>query len=41
MNYRDERDALRGRIEGLEQDLQNARRIQQDDAGKRPPVEQI
>lgn len=41
MNYRDERDALRGRIEGLEQDLQDARRIQQDDATKRARIEQI
>jgi hypothetical protein len=41
MNYRDERDALRGRIEGLEQDLQDARRLQEDDATKRARVEQI
>lgn len=41
MNYRDERDALRGRIDGLEQDLQDARRVQQDDASKRARVEQI
>jgi hypothetical protein len=41
MNYRDERDALRGRIDGLEEDLQDARRLQQDDAAKRARVEQI
>lgn len=41
MNYRDERDALRGRIEGLEQDLHDARRVQQDDAAKRARIEQI
>ena len=41
MNYRDERDALRGRIEGLEQDLDEARRAQQDDAVKRARIEQI
>lgn len=41
MNYRDERDALRGRVEGLEQDLQDARRMQQDDASKRARIEQI
>lgn len=41
MNYRDERDALRGRIEGLEQDLEDARRMQQDDAAKRARIEQI
>lgn len=41
MNYRDERDALRGRIDGLEQDLQDARRLQQNDESKRARVEQI
>lgn len=41
MNYRDERDALRGRVEGLEQDLEEARRAQQDDASKRARIEQI
>ncbi len=41
MNYRDERDALRGRVEGLEQDLDEARRAQQDDATKRARIEQI
>lgn len=41
MNYRDERDALRGRIEGLEQDLQEARQEQLDDAAKRERIEQI
>lgn len=41
MNYRDERDALRGRIEGLEEDLQDARRDRQDDAAKRARIEQI
>jgi hypothetical protein len=41
MNYRDERDALRGRIEGLEQDLHDAKREQQDDATKRERIAQI
>jgi hypothetical protein len=41
MNYRDERDALRGRIEGLEQDLQEAKQAQQDEATKRARIEQI
>lgn len=41
MTYRDERDALRGRIEGLEQDLQAAKQAQQDDATKRARIEQI
>ncbi len=41
MNYRDERDALRGRVDGLEQDLEVARRDQQDEATKRARVEQI
>lgn len=41
MNYRDERDALRNRIDGLEQDLQEAKQAQQDDAAKRARIEQI
>jgi hypothetical protein len=41
MNYRDDREALRGRVEGLEQDLEAAQRVQQDDAAKRAQVEQI
>ncbi|MDI1477670.1 hypothetical protein [Polyangium sp. y55x31] len=41
MTYRDERDALRGRIEGLEQDLQDARRSQQTAEEKRARIEQI
>ncbi len=41
MNYRDERDALRGRVDGLEQELEDARRAQIDDATKRARIEQI
>jgi len=41
MTYRDERDALRGRIEGLEQDLHEAKQAQQDEATKRARIEQI
>lgn len=41
MNYRDERDALRGRVEGLEQELEDARRSQMDEAAKRARIEQI
>ncbi len=41
MTYRDERDALRGRIHGLEQDLDEARRSQNADAEKRARVQQI
>ncbi|MBK9262496.1 MAG: hypothetical protein IPM54_22165 [Polyangiaceae bacterium] len=41
MTYRNERDALRGRIQGLEQDLQDARRSQQDDEAKRARIAQI
>lgn len=41
MNYRDERDALRNRIDGLEQDLNAAKQAQQDDASKRARIEQI
>lgn len=41
MTYRDEREALRGRIQGLEQDLQDARRVQQDDEAKRARIAQI
>ncbi|MDI1452202.1 hypothetical protein [Polyangium sp. 6x1] len=41
MTYRDERDALRGRIQGLEQDLQDARRFQQTAEEKRARIEQI
>ncbi|MDC0747172.1 hypothetical protein [Polyangium mundeleinium] len=41
MTYRDERDALRGRIQGLEQDLQDARISQQSAEEKRARIEQI
>jgi len=41
MTYRDERDALRGRIQGLEQDLQDARSSQQSAEEKRARIEQI
>ncbi len=41
MNYRDERDALRGRVEGLEQELEDARRSQMDDAAKQARIAQI
>ena len=41
MTYRDERDALRGRIQGLEQDLDDARRSQKTDEEKRARIEQI
>ncbi|MDC3984228.1 hypothetical protein [Polyangium jinanense] len=41
MTYRDERDALRGRIQGLEQDLDEARRSQQTAEEKRARIEQI
>ncbi|MRG91883.1 hypothetical protein [Polyangium spumosum] len=41
MTYRDERDALRGRIQGLEQDLDEARRSQQTAEEKRARIAQI
>lgn len=41
MNYRDDRDALRGRIEGLEQDLEEARRAQETDEAKRARIHQV
>lgn len=41
MNYRDDRDALRGRIEGLEQDLEQARRAQETEEAKRARIHQV